>query len=375
MGTLSGYTVLELAHYAGGAATGMLLADQGANVIKIEPPSGDLYRETEFFSVWNRGKNTIAINFSLPEELRYVTELAEKADIIIENLDYGEAEKFKLSYKELSIKNKSVIYLSLSSFPKGHVHESLSSLEGIVAAASGVYGLNPSGELPIQGEGPSFHNVHYASGFAALTSVPAIAAALFERDNNGRGQQISLSIHDAMYQGMGTQLVRHSNRNHGRQEKHPIINRFYQCKDKKWINVNIGGFPKFLELFLMAINKPEWFIPINDLAHIKDNESQAHQLKLEFTLIWLTRTAIEWENVMAEIGVPGTMCRTISEWINEEQAISSGAVTSILDYKYGLMKQPGIVVKTKTNPGSIKNSASPFHTFDSDSETGFSDND
>ena len=354
MGVLTGYKVVEFSRYPAGSILGMLLADQGADVHKIEPLGGDPSRGTEEFSVWNRGKHSSSSKYSK----NVIAHYANSADIVIECLNPSEKNSLGVTFDSLSLvsSDREPVVVSIPAFPEGHPLEWLPARESLLSASSGVYALNPSGDNPVPGEGPSFHELYYASTFAAITAAPAVIAGLLYREKTGKGQQITVPIHDSMYQGMGTALVRHSQRPHGRQEGHPVIARFYRCGDGRWINVNIS-IPRFLKPFLQAIGHIDWLDHLTDNERLNSDGTFLEEWTQKFEELWSNKTALEWEDFMEQVGVPGTACRTIDEWLDEPQASESGAVIHINDPTFGRMKQPGLLVKTHGHLGQIKTPA------------------
>ncbi len=361
---LSEYRVIELSDYPAGSILGMHLADQGAEVIKVEPVSTSekfVSRQDLEFSVWNRGKKSFALECDLniidTSPSATLSKLISISDILIENIDIHTNEMAKkeinialnISYEMAKKVNPEIIYIKFTSFPENHPYEHLPSKEELISSASGIYAMNGSGQTPVKGEGPSFHEIPYSSGMAGITAAPAVAAAIFQKSITGKGQLISLSIHDAMFQGMGSQLVRHHQRQNGNQESHPVIKRFYRCKDNRWININIGGMKRFLEPFLKLVNKIEWLEQLSNSQLLSENKDLQIHLEKEFEKLWVEKTAIEWENALDQIGVPGTMCRSVNEWMESDQAIQSETVIQVNDHFFGEMKQPGRIIRTSHN--------------------------
>ena len=368
---LSEYRVIEFSDYPAGSILGMHLADQGAEVIMVEPVNTlekfeimeekFVSRQDLEFSVWNRGKKSFALECDLniidTSPSATLSKLISISDIFIENIDIHTNERAKkeinvalnISYEMAKKVNPEIIYIKFTSFPENHPYEHLPSKEELISSASGIYAMNGSGQLPIKGEGPSFHEIPYSSGMAGITAAPAVAAAIFQKSLTGKGQLISMSIHDAMFQGMGSQLVRHHQRQNGNQESHPVIKRFYRCKDNRWININIGGMKRFLEPFLKFVNKIEWLEQLSNSQLLNENKDRQIHLEKEFEKLWIEKTAIEWENALDQIGVPGTMCRTVNEWIESDQAIQSETVIKVNDHFFGEMKQPGRIIRTSHN--------------------------
>ena len=361
---LSEYRVIEFSDYPAGSILGMHLADQGAEVIKVEPVSTSekfVSRQDLEFSVWNRGKKSFALECDLniidTSPSATLSKLISISDIFIENIDIHTNEMAKkeinvalnISYEMAKKVNPEIIYIKFTSFPENHPYEHLPSKEELISSASGIYAMNGSGQTSVKGEGPSFHEIPYSSGMAGITAAPAVAAAIFQKSITGKGQLISLSIHDAMFQGMGSQLVRHHQRQNGNQESHPVIKRFYRCKDNRWININIGGMKRFLEPFLKLVNKIEWLEQLSNSQLLSENKDLQIHLEKEFEKLWIEKTAIEWENALDQIGVPGTMCRSVNEWMESDQAIQSETVIQVNDHFFGEMKQPGRIIRTSHN--------------------------
>ena len=343
IGPLSGYKVIEISDYPVGCILGMLLADQGADVFKIQPACGYPVVGSPEFSVWNRGKTLIRLDDFCSDPLSIFNDHVRNSDIFIENTNPCNQIPFPKTYNELKDMFPKLICVSLPGFPKNHEFQHIPPDEYLVSAASGIYALNPSGELPIEGEGPSFHELYYSSSFAAITAAPAIIAAMLHRNIVGTGQQITVPVHDAMYQGMGTALVRHSGRNHGKQIGHPILKRFYQCKDKKWVNINFDSL-RFLEPFLKFTGHSDWIDFFKDLDVSKINKDIEKHWFTKIDELWKTRTADDWEEQLSELGIPCTKCRTIDEWLMLSHPLEAGIVINVDDPIYGPMKQPGLLV-------------------------------
>ena len=113
---LEGIKVLDLGNYIAAPYTAMLLGDQGADVIKIERPKGDPYREVDAFVVFNRGKKSITLDLKKEDGQKIARELAKKSDVVLENFKPGVADSLGVGYQELSKLNPKLIYCSMSAF-------------------------------------------------------------------------------------------------------------------------------------------------------------------------------------------------------------------------------------------------------------------
>ena len=198
---LKGIKVLELARVLAGPWAGQLLADLGADVIKVESPHGDETRfwgttnETEedssYFQSTNRGKKSFVADFAKKEDLDAIYYMAERADIIIENFKVGSLDKYGLDYESLRIKNSGLIYCSITGFGQNGPFSALPGYDFIIQAMGGIMDLTGDPFGP-----PMKPGVAYADLFTSLYSVVAIQSALLAKQKNGAGTFIDMSLFD-----------------------------------------------------------------------------------------------------------------------------------------------------------------------------------
>lgn len=201
---LAGLTVLDFGHTVMGPSCGLILADMGADVIRVEPASGDPTRRlkgfgTGYFGFFNRNKRSIAIDLKSTDGRAVGQELVAKADILIENFAPGAMERLGLDYATVAAINPRLIYASLKGFLKGPYDQRL-ALDEVVQMMSGLaYMTGPTGR-PLRA-GSSV--VDIAGGmFAAI----AILAALRERDRTGKGTLVESALYEAAVFLMGQHL-------------------------------------------------------------------------------------------------------------------------------------------------------------------------
>lgn len=340
-GVLKDYRVLEFGDYIASQLLGMLLADQGAEVVKIEPLHGSRLRGSEPFAVWNRSKKSVILDASSDSAHDIAGKLAATADVLISDFD---TLPHGAEVAAMQAANPRLITVCLPAFGSEHPNVSLPPHETLVAAATGMY--------PDRGTGaPSFISVPHASIFGALSAAPAVIAALLHREATGAGQRIELPLYDAMFGAMGSQVVILPE---GADDAmpHPVVARFYECSDGRWVNIN-AGYPRALIPMVRAFGHPEWAEPLLDteslLTHPEDRQIWIDTLES----VWRSRHALEWEQIMDAAGVPCTMCRTVEEWLDCEQAFAMGAVTEVDDPVFGLMRQVGIQVRLSENEGGV----------------------
>lgn len=352
---LSDYRILEFGEHPSAAVLGMLLADQGADVVKIETPDGDPLRGSPVFAVWNRGKSSVAARPDADGRSERVRRLIASADATIES----GRNPFAAELRDARSVRADIIRVSLPGFGAGHPYESVPGDETLVAAATGVY----ADRSEDGSEGASFISLPYASIFGAMVAAPALAAALFHRERSGEGQDVAVPLYDAMFGAMGSALVRRPDVPAGLGALSPAIGRFYRCGDGRWINLN-ATYERSLKPLLDEIGNPEWYAPLT-AARLRQNAEEREEWAARFSEVWTRRTAIEWEDAMSQRGVPLTMCRTLREWMDAEHAQASGAVLELDDPIFGPMRQVGVQVRMSAAPGAPQSPAPGLGQHDS----------
>ncbi|WP_076859157.1 CaiB/BaiF CoA transferase family protein [Bradyrhizobium mercantei] len=204
---LAGIRIMEFSHMVMGPSAGMILADLGADVIKIEPaPDGDPTRRLKdvavgFFPTYNRNKRSLAIDLKAPEGCAVVQKLAAQADILIENYSPRTMDRLGCGYEELSGINPRLVYCSLKGFLSGP-YEHRMALDEVVQYMGGLaYMTGPPGE-------PRRAGASVIDIMGGMFAVIAIQAALRERERSGRGQLIKSALFETTAFLMGQHMVR-----------------------------------------------------------------------------------------------------------------------------------------------------------------------
>ena len=202
-GPLSGFNILDLSAVVSGPLTAALLADQGASVIKVERPAGDIQRHvgsrrnglSGFFHVLNRGKRSIAVDLGTPDGRAIVERLAKDADVVIQNFRPGVAARLGIGYEALSKTNPRLVYLSISGFGQTGPRAGERAYDPIIQFYSGVAATQGRIHLDHPDQ-PEQVNQLILDKLTAYTGAQAITAALLERSRSGVGQLIELSMLD-----------------------------------------------------------------------------------------------------------------------------------------------------------------------------------
>lgn len=210
-GLLTGIRVLELGQFIAGPRAGRLMADLGAEVIKIEfAPEGDLMRkypplkceQSGVFMLENRGKQSVCIDLNRPEGVEIVKALAAKADVVVENFSPGVLARRGLGYEELSRLNPNFIMCSISGFGQTGPFAQRPSNDRLAVAMSGIMHLTGDPNGPPMPIGTSM-----ADSMAGVHAFAAVCAALFGRGRTGRGQHIDISLMDTLFQTLDLPLA------------------------------------------------------------------------------------------------------------------------------------------------------------------------
>ncbi len=200
---LAGIKVLELARILAGPWAGQVLADLGADVIKVESPDGDDTRAwgppfddagtAAYFHACNRGKRSVVADFRDAGDLARVVALAAQADVVIENFKVGGLARYGIDYASLAAINPAIVYCSITGFGQTGPYAARPGYDFVVQGMSGIMDLtgDPAGE-------PQKMGVAFADIFTGLYATVAIQAALHQRITSGAGQHIDMALFDVM---------------------------------------------------------------------------------------------------------------------------------------------------------------------------------
>ena len=202
MGALDGIRVIDLSQYLPGPMLTLMMADQGAEVIKVEPPAGDPARamapvgadgQSLWFTQANRGKTSITLDLKGREDAERLLAMADEADVFVEGFRPGVMKRLGFDAATLSVRNPRLVYCSLSAFGQqgslaGHPAHDL-----IVQALTGFLAVNDGGDGT-----PVVPGVPSADMAVALTGLSAVMMALFARERSGRGDVIDCAMTDAL---------------------------------------------------------------------------------------------------------------------------------------------------------------------------------
>jgi crotonobetainyl-CoA:carnitine CoA-transferase CaiB-like acyl-CoA transferase len=201
-GPLAGVRVLDLTTMVAGPVATRMLADQGAEVIKIEPPSGDLMRcfsngrngMSAFFLSCNRNKRSLAVDLKAAEGLAIVQKLIATTDVLVHNFRPGAVERIGLGEEAVRGIRGDIVYVSISGFGESGPYVSQRAYDPVIQALSGLAEIQTDRDTGR----PKMVRTIIADKTTALTAAQAITAALFARERSGQGQHVRIAMLDAM---------------------------------------------------------------------------------------------------------------------------------------------------------------------------------
>ncbi len=207
---LAGIHILDFSHVQSGPICTVMLADMGAEVVKIEPFIGDQFREpmegANFFN-FNRNKRAMALNLKTPEGKEIVLKLAKKSDVVVENFLPGSMDKLGLGYEAINQIRPGIIYCSISGFGQDGPFRHRPAYEPILQAMSGIMDSTGESDRPPVRIRPAM--IDYCTGSNAAF---AIAAALLERGKTGQGQRIDIALLDVALYAMAPYVTQFKRR-------------------------------------------------------------------------------------------------------------------------------------------------------------------
>ena len=380
-GPLAGLKVVDLTHVMAGPTCTLMLADMGADVIKIEKtPRGDDTRysvppkigdEAASFLMMNRNKRGIVLDLKTASGARILRRLIEKADVLVENFAPGVMDRFGFGYEALHKDFPSLIYCSLSGFGRTGPYKERRGFDLVAQAMSGI--MSFTGERP---DGPPVKcGAPLSDITAGILAAMGILAAFAHRLRTGQGQWVDTSLYEAAlvqtyWQSAIALATGAAPRAMG--SAHPL-NAPYQAFEAAdgWIVVG-GANQKQWGLMLEAIGAselaadPRFVTGADRMAHLKE-------LDAELSKRFRTRPAAHWLDVLDAKGVPCGPVYTMLDALADPQTLARDMVVEVEHTRLGPVKTLGLPVKFSSTPGKVRSGAPLYgeHTRDVLREYGF----
>jgi CoA:oxalate CoA-transferase len=343
-GPLSGIRVLDMSRVLAGPHCSRIMADLGADVIKVEPPEGDLTRfattRTNSMSVYyaqqNVGKRNISLDLRKPEAVEIILRLVPHSDVLLENFRPGVMDRMGLGYEKVSSINPGIVYASISGYGQTGPWSSRPTYAPMVHAEMGWVEVVARGR-----DGIPFHDpLSHADVYSGVYGAVGVLAALQHRERTGQGQHVDLAMAEVLMSAnehLAAEHVRERKRPAHFDDPHPI----FKMKDGSWVSASAGPTQRgAFSSWCTAMDKPD----LGDDPRFADEEARdKHRDELLDVLQeWvLTFDSVEELEAALDKGrlVLGVI-RTITEAAATDWAKERGAVVKISDRKDGEISVP-----------------------------------
>lgn len=320
---LDGVTVLEMGTFITGPCAGMLLADLGARVIKVEQPgTGDPFRSykgtlySPHFQTYNRNKQSITLDTRLPEDLAAFDRLAAEADVFIQNFRPGVAKKIGVDWERLHALNPRLVYASISGFGSSGPDATRPAFDTVAQAASGFLRLlvNPVHPRVV---GPAI-----ADAMTGFYTAQGVLAALLQRQLTGQGRLVETSMFEAMAHfnlDDFTHLFAADQVMDAYSRPHVSQSYVFQCSDGLWLALHMSSPPKFWENLAEAVGQPD-MLSLPAFASRDARIAHYEDVVAHLAPIFATRPRAEWLATLRRLEVPSAAVHTSAEVLEDPQA-------------------------------------------------------
>jgi crotonobetainyl-CoA:carnitine CoA-transferase CaiB-like acyl-CoA transferase len=380
-GPLAGMRVLDLSHVMAGPVCGLMLADMGADVVKIEKAEGgddtrrmlppDINGEPAAFMMMNRNKRGIVLDLKHPDAKAAFLRLVETADVVIENYRMGTMEKLGLGYEQLKAVNPAIIYCEVSGYGRTGPY---AAHGGFDLVAQGLSGL-----MSITGEGPGRPPVKVGAPVTDITAgilaAMGVAAAYAHRLKTGQGQKVDTSLLEAgiTHTYWQSAIAFATGVSPGPLGSAHPLSAPYQAFETKdgWLNLGASNqkiWLTFLDLLGDAALKSDPRFATN-----KDRMNNLPALVEALAPHMRKRTTAEWLDVLGAQGIPAGPVLSVTEMHEHPQTIARKMVPEVRHPVAGRVKTIGLPVKFSATPGEVTRAAPVFgqHTREVLAEAGY----
>jgi len=368
MGALSHLRVLDLSRVLAGPWSGQILADLGADVIKVERPGngddtrswgppflrdtrGENTSEAAYYLSANRNKRSVTIDFTRPEGQRLVRELAAKSDIVIENFKVGGLAAYGLDYQSLKALNPKLIYCSITGFGQTGPYAKRAGYDFMIQGLGGLMSLTgrPEGE---EGAGPVKVGVALTDILTGLYSTVAILAALAHRDQTGIGQHVDMALLDVQVACLANQAMNYLTtgtppRRLGNAHPNIVPYQDFPTADGDFILTvgNDGQFRKFAEV----AGQPQW---ADDPRFATNKLRVANRGELIPLIRQATvfKTTAEWVSQLEKAGVPCGPINDLAQMFQDPQVVARGLAVTIPHPLAGIVPQVASPIRLSETP-------------------------
>lgn len=370
---LEGKVILDLTRMLPGPYCSMILADLGAEVIRVEDPKYPYanpppffqkgrYRESAFNSILMRNKKSITLNLKKEKAREVFYELVKKADVVLDTFRPKVTNKLKIDYDTLSSINPSIICCSLTGYGQNGPYEQIAGHDLNYIGICGILNLNRDRlilDQEDQERAPIVPGIQAADIGGGLVSAIGILGAIIERDNNPKkkGQYIDISMTDSVFSFMPMAAAYHFSKdlNDGTKTQNPIHGNFpfysvYKTKDNKFVSVGVIEV-KFWRELCNGLARED--LKLKQTAQGEEKEWVFQELQKEF----LKKTQKEWMEIFKDLDACVMPIKSFAEACEDPQIKVRKMVIEMEHPKFGKIQNVGSPIKYSRTPLMIRNFA------------------
>lgn len=368
--------ILDLSRLAPGPYCSLLLADLGADVIKVEEPSsGDYMRtmfppikeQSAFFISLNRNKRSVTVNLKAEKGKEIIKALARTSDVLLEGFRPGVMDRLGLGYEAMREVNPRLVYCSLSGFGQSGPYRNLSGHDLNYVALGGLLGLTGMEDGP-----PVIPGIPLSDLMGGMMAALGIMAALHARNKTGTGQAVDVAMMDAIVSLMGMYVTQSFGKKQFPQRGKELLTgalphyNVYKTKDGRYMA--LGALEdKFWKGFCKAVGR-------DDLGEAgAGTEAERKKTKEEIRNIFIKKDQKEWVEIFKEHDVCCTAVHDLEQVAGDSQVMVREMIVDSFHPKEGPIKQVGVPIKFSETPGEIKRQSPAVgeHTEEILTEVGF----
>jgi formyl-CoA transferase len=343
---LAGITVIDAANFIAGPVSATVMADFGADVIKVEPPTGDIYRvrgagypASAYNFPWivdNRSKRSVAIDLRTGDGQALLHHLVRDADVFVTNAPLDSRERLGIRYEDLEALNPRLVYASITAYGETGPEASKPGFDSIALwARTALMDLvrpspeaAPSRSLPGMGDHPT-----------GMSLFAAIMAGLYHRERTGRGSMVATSLmaNGLWWNAIQVQGILCGTRTPVRPPREEAVSalaNLYRCRDARWFMLTITGDERHWESFAKGIGRAD-LTTDSRFAETPARRAHARELTKILDEHFASRDWADWEPILERTGVAFGVVSTLEDIAHDVQMRESGALVPIDDARAG----------------------------------------
>ncbi|HTI54053.1 MAG TPA: CoA transferase [Verrucomicrobiae bacterium] len=325
--------VVDLTSYIAGSYGAMMLADLGADVVKVEAIEGDSFRELSGFYGWNRGKRSLAVNLKEPDGRAIVHRLAQHTDVVMENMRPGVVERLGVDYETLRAINPRLIYSTVTAFGSDGPYKDRPGFDPLLQAMGGLMTLQGFGEAP------QYLRIAPTDYYCAALACQAILAALFVRERTGRGQRVQTSLLQAVLALQSGLVVDYPG--HEVVYRNTPTYRLYQAGDGESFFLAVGNQSFWVKLCKVVGREDLAQDPRFGSWVARRDNAEALMPLLESA--FASRPAAEWVRILTDNDIPAALTQSLQQFMRDPAVLHHKMVVQYDHPELGplsLMGQP-----------------------------------